>query len=432
MQRSLSLISKLFFLSLMAASPIFGNIEFSEPQVLFSSTQEITFARNTSDTLASDSQGNLHLIFSVGEEKLSPPSYQVMYQQINRTQFTQAERIDHASQGGGNHPSLAIDANDTVHAVWQDNRHATAQGSYIDNLEIYYNRKINNETFLAEDIRITQTSANHMGDNGFTPAITVSPDQRLHIAWHDFHIDGNHSDIYYFSNETRTLPETLSDIEPYRITFFEQDSSSYSSRWFPDMAPLPDGSVLCLWGFLEGWQGEMEIRSRLILTNGEKDAVSTLVHQGGTFLDPPRLVSHPSGNLALTYTRQDNGQNNVYLRSFDLFDNESQELQLNHSDFSGSQPCPAFASTERTYVVWQEDLGGISQIWLAEIDIEQNTLLQRQPLTSENIDAHHASIAWDSHHQILHLVWIENDLDGNQKIIHRHQLKENIPSWMTY
>jgi hypothetical protein len=114
--------------------------------------------------------------------------------------FGDPVRLGTGSSDGCN-PALAIDANDTVHVVWQDNR----QGLW----DVYMRTSKDGVTWSGEK-RVTDSISNHVH-----PAIVVdgrSPG-RAYIAWQD---DGaGHQDIYVASSNdgfaTMTVWQVTSD-----------------------------------------------------------------------------------------------------------------------------------------------------------------------------------------------------------------------------
>jgi predicted metalloendopeptidase len=73
--------------------------------------------------------------------------------------------------------------------AWHDYRHATAAGNWMDNTEIYADRRPAGGAFSALDLRLTATAAGGLGDKA---SRRNSPPTRcrIHLAWYDFHYYG--------------------------------------------------------------------------------------------------------------------------------------------------------------------------------------------------------------------------------------------------
>lgn len=188
---------------------------------------------------------------------------------------------------------FVLDSQDTVHAVWQDYRHTTALGKWIDNIEIYYDRKPADGAFMDADIRVSHTGADHAGDNGYVPRAAVDSRDRIHIVWYDFTANGSRADIYWRASDEQGLFPDHAGIEQFKITSFES-GDTFDSYWLPDLAVLPDDSLYVVWGFLRGFTGIFQLQGRRITPNGLLEPVEIIAEKGeGIPTRPvwPRTVS---------------------------------------------------------------------------------------------------------------------------------------------
>ena len=119
---------------------------------------DMDFSENTQGCLAVDASGVVHLVYSRPDPTQPPPNEGIYYVRIVNGVPDPPLRVDSNSISATN-PTLAVDQAGTVHVVWQDSRHGTPQGNWIDNLEIYYDRKPQAGNFFDEDIRLTRTQA---------------------------------------------------------------------------------------------------------------------------------------------------------------------------------------------------------------------------------------------------------------------------------
>lgn len=404
---------------------------FNEEMNLFFSEQTIEFSRNTKGSIAVDSSGRVHIVYDLLDGSTNPPHNQILYQVIENDQISLPIRVDNGSIGGGKQPSLAIDSYNTVHVVWHDYRHTTAAGNYIDNVEIYYDKKSETSTFSETDVRLSNTNAGHQGDNGYVPNITIGNDNTLHVVWYDFTGNGNNADIYRMSSDRDGNFPLQQGIEPFRITSIDQDSGDQNSNWVPDAAWLPDNSIYVVWGFLNGWQGLFELKGKTVGSETISPS-ETIALQGGRYNDPARLVADTEGNLGLVYPEYVDGLYRINLHYKPFGENWQGPLVLNDGLLSSTQPCAAFTSTNELLVVWQEDIGGYYQIVLAQIDSTTLQVINRRIISNTNNDARTPAISYHAAPDMLAVAWIDYDLDGNQSIILCKTASTGIQNWRHY
>ncbi|MGC9326478.1 MAG: hypothetical protein ACP5I1_02480 [Candidatus Hinthialibacter sp.] len=420
----------LLFLALLA-TPVCA-VEFDESFLIYQSGEEIQFSYNTSGAIAVDSQGIIHLVYFIPDDGGGPPDNQIIYQSIDGGQISSPIRVDSGDQGGGRHPTLAVDSQDAVHVTWQDYRHATAAGNYIDNLEIYYDKKPSGGSFSSEDVRITKTNAGHMGDSGYVPNIDTGPGGRIEITWYDFTANGSNADVYLRRSAEQGVFPLQEGIESFRITDALSDPTSYTANWMPDAAALADGASYVIWGFLEGWQGLFQLQGRAVFSDGALGAIEEIADEGGRFVDPPRLASDRDGNLGLAATELEDG---FYQVNFHYKPKEGGwigPIRVSDGSLSSSQPSLAFDSSGTAHVVWQEDLSGMFQVMMASIDPQTFTVQDRQRLSEEDCDARTPAVAADPRTDQIHVVWIEFGWDGERSIIGRHEEATGVIDWKLY
>jgi len=118
------------------------------------------------------------------------------------------------------HPDIAIDADNTLYVVWQDNRRG--------NWDIYLRTSVDGINWSAET-RITDSD-----DSQTAPAIAVDSVSGCHVAWED---DGEgHQNIYVASSSDGFVSKTVA-----RVT------SDASDQTDPDIAVDASGNVYLAW-----------------------------------------------------------------------------------------------------------------------------------------------------------------------------------------
>lgn len=406
--------------------------ELGEEIVVFASESPLEFSRNTKGAIGVDSTGLVHLVYGIPNESSNPPDNQIWYQQLKENNVSPPIRVDNGVWGGGRHASLAIDTHDAIHAVWQDYRHTTAIGQYFDNLEIYYDTKTTNGEFSGTDIRLTTTNAGHRGDNGYVPNISAGRDNRLHVVWYDFTINGNNADVYLINSGDSGRFPSQEGIESYRITSSDPTTENYTSNWLPDLASFPDGSLYTVWGFLRGWQGAFEMQGTSISKDGLTTIQETIAPAGGNFTDPPRLVSDEAGNLALVYTEYVNDTHRIDLHYKPFQEPWQGPVIVNDGFLDASQPCPVFLSPNELFVVWQENLGGINQIVLGKIDPQTMHVVERSVVSDIERDAKTPTISAHPHAGRIAVAWIGREWEGEYSIVLRQSSRTRVDNWILY
>lgn len=403
-------------------------VDFDEPLVLREGREVVLFSQNTSGNMAVDSAGTAHLVYTLNDENIIPPDNQVWHQSIGQDGIGQPTRVDNGAQGGGRQPSMAVDPSDTVHVVWQDYRHSTAAGRYFDNLEIYYDKKPAGGTFSDTDIRLTETQAGHLGDNGFVPQTAIDLGGRVHVVWYDFHFD-NISDIYYRASRPDGLFTPHTGIGEFQITFSNRGDQPNVSNWFPDLGLFPDGSVYVVWGRREGWQGSYELFGGIVSGSDGLNAVEPIADQEGQFFDPPRLACDALGNLGLAASKYTGSQYHIQLHYKPFGQNWRPGIQIDDRQLSASQPCLAFGPNGLIHLVWQEDLGGISQIRYVGFHPESGVVDGPASLSSDEEDARTPTIAAHPVTGRIHVAWIRYGQEGERAIVYRRQMAAAVEEW---
>ncbi len=407
-------------------------VEFDEEFTLYRGEEAVEFSRNPQNSIVVDSEGRIHLVYFVPDQSSNSPENRIMYMTVENGETSSPVRVDSTDMGGGRHPSLAIDSKDAVHVVWQDYRHTTAAGNYIDNIEIYYDVKPVDSQFAQNDWRLTDTNADHKGDNGFVPNIAIGCDNRIHVTWYDYTSNGNNADIYLQSSDADGAFVSQSGIEDFRITDVQENPDNYTSNWLPDVCALPDGSVYVVWGFLTGWQGTFELQGRVVSADCALGDVDIIAPKGASFNDPPRLASDQQGNMAMVYTAYIDGMYQVNVQFKPIGGVWSGAVIVNDGTKDSAQPSIAFDSLGVAHIVWQEDFGGIYQVAYARFDPLTMLVDNHTVLSSEYADARTPAIALHPVTDQINVVWIDRWEEGERAIVMCSEIYMAVDSWQLY
>ncbi|MCC5876894.1 MAG: hypothetical protein JJU11_11805 [Candidatus Sumerlaeia bacterium] len=310
-----ALVAVVTFSGVATASP------FVSPEIAVDEGVNARFTRNTSTQAGFDGNGVLHLAYWIGgdETNVANPSYVIYRNYTVGDGWADAVIVDESFNSsddrlGGRQPSLAIAGNDDVWIAWHDYRHVNPGSNSIDNIEIYIDRLPSGGSEFSGNVRLTETTAPHSGDNGYSPQIAIDGDGRVHVVWHDFTINPDISDIYYRVSDTSGIfPEE--SIASHRLTDLDDRGGAGSAPSFtlPAIALGNDGTLVTAWGTGTGGAAPM----RIARIDGVTPPVTgtEVSPSAGSFFDPPRLVASPTGGIWLVYTdRQTNPLGEITLR----------------------------------------------------------------------------------------------------------------------
>jgi hypothetical protein len=428
----LQLSTYVWFLIVISATNFVYAVEFDKEYVLYRGEDAVEFSRNPQNSIGVDSGGRIHLAYFIPDQSSSSPDNRIMYLTVENGETSSPVRVDSTAMGGGRHPSLVIDSKDAVHVVWQDYRHTTATGNYIDNIEIYYDSTSIDGRFALEDLRLTDTNASHKGDNGYVPNIAIGNDNRIHVTWYDYTSNGNNADIYLQSSDVNGVFPIQSGIEDFRITNVHENPADYTSNWLPDVCTIPDGSVYVVWGFLTGWQGTFELQGRAVSADGALGDIDVIAPKGSNFSDPPRLAVDKKGNMAIVYSVYTDGMYQVDIQYKPMDGMWSDAVRVNDGTMDSAQPSIAFDSKGDAHLVWQEDFGGIYQVAYARFDPQAMSVDNRAVLSSEYADARTPAIALHPGTDQINVVWIDRWVEGERSIVGRNEIYTAVEYWQLY
>lgn len=401
------------------------SISFEPAQVLLETGEAIEFARNPSDAMAVDASGGEHVVYFIADEAGDPPINRVMYLHEESGAVSTPVRADHGEAGGGRHPAIALGSDGALNLAWQDYRDSSALYNWIDNLEIYFHRSMD-DRFTGPDARLTHTKASHNGDNGYAPQIAASADGTIAVAWYDFNADGGAPGVYVRRSAGGAYDD-VNGIDAFRIT--PQDGSG---TWMPDIAALNDGAFYAAWGRVEGFSGVFELQGREIGASGEMGPIEEIAPAGGNFFDPVRLAASPDGTLGAAYSLRMDGLSRVFVRMRSASGEWSDALTLDEGMVNASQPALVIGEGGLAYAAWQEDWGGLDLIQLAVIDTKTMEITARAELSDPLEDARFPVLARNPSEKLLHAAWIERGLEGERRIVSTRQVRTRVDDWLTY
>ena len=425
------ILSRFLLLFLLSFIPIqfCDSIEFDPKLRISGENDDAEFSINPHSCLNVDYKGDAHLFFMIPQSG-NISQTQIIYRGYENGVLTDLFRVDRGTAGGARNPASVIGPDNGIHVVWNDSRNCTAAGKWIDNVEIYYNKKTAGTGFSSDDVRITKTMASHKGDNGFVPKIAISPAGVLSIVWYDFHRNGTNSDIYFRKSNPDGIFSTEEGIDSWKITSnIDQDKLSY---WMPSLAIEPTGLFYLTWGVKKGYSGLFEIQGTQLSEEKIPNEIVTIDPQGGRFDDSPRLSADKNGNLGLIYCVYENSIYRVKFRYKPVNGSWSQAIYVDEGISNAQQADLVFASSGKAQITWQDNRDGFDGIFYGQIDPEKMVVEDSKKISSDDIEAKTPCIAIDPLSDRIHIAWLEKQEIGQNNVFYTREKKAAVESWINY
>jgi hypothetical protein len=373
---------------------------FSSPEKLTDGSRRFQLSRTANSVMAFDSAGRLHIAYWSGRITTSPatPSF-VYYQSWSAAEgWSPREEIDNSEVAGdhvgGRHPSLAVTPNDDVWVVWHDHRHSTAGGNWIDNTEIYADFKPAAGSFSSSDIRVTNTTAGHFGDNSYTPKIAAHSSGRLSLIWYDYTANATVSDLYLEHSDLSGAFNFADAIGGARATF-EPSRSGSPEFTVPDLAIAPDGTRHLVWTGGQGPGVDLYYGSAA----AESPAVSEqlLIAGAADFFDPPHIAAAPNGDIWIAFgdDRVVGAEDLTLLRKRAGESSFDPEFVLSSPAFRQTAPDLEIDSAGRVHLVWVDERDG-AHVYYGVFDPATETLIGEQQLTEISASWERPTLALDA------------------------------------
>ncbi|UCE37654.1 MAG: BNR-4 repeat-containing protein [Thermoplasmata archaeon] len=203
-----------------------GGATWNHPNVEVSNDTTNSFQLNP--TIAVDSNG---IIYSAWEDQRDGDSdiYFAKSEDGGMTWSKPNKRVNtYATDNESYNPSIAVDSNDNVYLVWEDNRDG--------NLDIYFARSSDKgETWPYPNVKINTDVGTR---SQWVPDITVDSTGTIHVAWGDYRNDN--FDIFYANSSDYGVTWTDPNL---RVN----DDISGENQLNPDLAVSPNGTVCVAW-----------------------------------------------------------------------------------------------------------------------------------------------------------------------------------------
>lgn len=298
----------LFALSCLSVSAQAAST-FTPPQQLTPATgAQFQLSQTPTRTAAFDSSGALSVVYWAGgsESTLLTPSSVYLQTRSPLGVWSSLVELDanatlNEGSGpqkiGGRHPNLAVAANDDLWVVWHDYRHVqtASPANSIDNVEVYAQLRPAGGG-PAQDVRLTNTSAAHFGDNSYLPRLAILPNGSFSVMWYDFNANADVSDLYalHTPNLATYVPGPLSSL---RLTVESTRPGTILERPYsaPDFLADSTNTLHAVW--TSQFDTEAPVWYSTIPNPSATISEQQIFASTGGFLDPPRLIVAPNDDV---------------------------------------------------------------------------------------------------------------------------------------
>ncbi|MBI4181483.1 MAG: BNR-4 repeat-containing protein, partial [Candidatus Aenigmarchaeota archaeon] len=353
----------------------------------FSTPRRVTAndADSTYPSLAVDAQGNLHAVWTDTRDG----NAEIYYKKLDPEGRNLTPDIRVTEDPGISYDPAIVFAGENLHGVWTDDRNGNA--------EIYYKRLNTSGNNLTWDIRLTRD-----GGESFYPALAAGPSV-LHVAWTD---------------------DRDNDTEIYHLALYANGSASPARRVTssPGFSLLPavaaDGSDNAHIAWTDDRDGNAEIYYTKLDSGGSPLVGETRVTSAGEDSSFPSLVADSQGNAHLVWSDGRDGNHEIYYHKLDANGSTAVgDTRITNSSGSSWFPSLAFG-TGKLRLAWSERLEWNDEIYYTSLTVN-GVAGEKTRLTNDPADSSLPVAA--ARGNITHIVW-EESRDGNREIYHIRSL----------
>ncbi|MGB0383472.1 MAG: exo-alpha-sialidase, partial [Ardenticatenaceae bacterium] len=244
-------------------------------------------------------------------------------------------------------PSVAVDANGTVYATWEDNRNADQ--------DIYFATSTDNGQSWSADVKINDDAG---GTWQYNPSMAVSPNNTLYVSWAD---NRNGNQDVYFASSTNGGATWSANVKV-------NDDAGGAWHNNPSLAVDANDNVVVAWEDLRN--GDQDIYFARSTDSGATWSSNVKVNDDSSLLHQytPSVGVDGSGTLMLAWYDQRNGNDDIYFaRSTNNGTSWSANVKLNDNSGTSSEQYPSLAvdSNGNAVAVWQDARDIVNNIYSA-------------------------------------------------------------------
>ncbi|MBP1768787.1 MAG: protein containing BNR/Asp-box repeat [Candidatus Aminicenantes bacterium] len=312
--------------------------------------------------------------------------------------WTAAKRLTWTS-GDSYNSAVAIDSNDAIHVVWNDDSSG--------NDEIYYKSSKDGGTTWSYNKRLSWTS-------GFSynwhPKIAIDASDVIHIVWRASRPD--HTDIYYRRSQDGGTNWSTTK----RLTW----TSGFSAS--PDIAIGSGDAVRVVWHddvvWTDGTPGNAEIYYKGSDDGGTTWTTARRLTWTADSSYSPAIALDSGGSVQVVWYDDTPGNYEIYhKRSTDGGTSWTAAKRLTWTADASEEPDMAIDSGDIISVAWDDDTPGLSEIYYKRSTDGGTTWTSSKRLTWTSGWSGYPAMATDST-DTVHVVW-EDDTSGNYEIYYK-------------
>jgi len=350
-----------------------------------------TSSWSLSPAVAVDSSGVVHLFWYDD----NPGNYEIyrLKSTDGGTTWTHPRRLAW-SLGWSRNPAAAIDSNDTIHVVWDDD----TPGNY----DICYRSSTDGGSTWSKVKRLTQTT----GSSEY-PAIAIDSNDTIHVVWQD-NSSGNY-EIYYRESEDGGV--TWNAVQ--KLTWTSGPSSH------PTIATDPNNSIHLVWQeYTPSITATFTIGYKRSTDGGVNWSAAQGLAWNAGISSYPSMAIYPSDNIHVVWQNNAPGKYEIYYRrSTDGGVTWTTVQRLTWTAGDTLFPAIAIDSNNSIFVVWGDNLSGNYEIYYRNSPDGGVSWGNFTRLTWTTQWSSEPAIAIDSGASI-HVVW-QDDTPGNYDIYYR-------------
>jgi hypothetical protein len=350
---------------------------------------------STSPRIATDSENNLHMVYS--DYRHGPPEIYYMKLDDQGNILIDETLITVQDAATSYQADVACDSIDNVHIIWSDVRDTGP----VSNIELYYEKMDNMGNTLVDEMRIT-----HAPHYSLYPSITIDSSDNLHIVWSE---EVNvmsvlQEEIYYtkLDNSGNTLVDDLA------LTGNDGEESL-----FPDLEVDSTGNIHVVW--LDDRNETGSTKCQDVYYTKLDNFGNTLIDDTKTFVRAdhfrPNIVIDSIDLIHLTCGSMPNWKGNVHKQIYYMkLDNDGDpivdEKRLTSDEENASHPTLHLDSEENIHIVWEDERHENTEIYYLKVDNIGNALFDEQRLTTESSKSQFPEIEMDNNDQTK-IVWAD-------------------------
>ncbi|MEO0025379.1 MAG: T9SS type A sorting domain-containing protein [candidate division WOR-3 bacterium] len=371
-------------------------------------------------TVAVDPAGRVHVIWQSAQ---SPGSYspQIYYKRYYPGSGWTADTCisaDIAGIGGSYYPALCVDSSGNVHAVWHVNRQTAPTGYYIA-YKMCTPGSAGNGGWQLNSTRISEDT---LLWNKLYPAVTASPNGRIHVVYYCYH-----STLGYCIG----YKEKISNTWQPRVWVDSQPAGNY--RFWPKIAADGTNKLHVVWYGSAPGSSYYQIGYRC-RSGSVWGAVQPNISRGSYNQCYPSIAVNPvTGRVQVVWQGYDAG--NYWSRiihkeklgtgtgdTFPLIGDTVSEPGISYHQYC---PCITVTPDGQTHVVWygysaasadypqiRYNVRRADGVWLTPLNLTSIAGSYRYTPSVNNGGSSSAP-------NDIHLVWYDNR-DGNYEICYKH------------